>query len=147
MAVSGVVVAPIGAPGHGERTVVAWGHPTTGAAARSAPSLGVDPFDTIEGLRDLLHAGYVVAATDYPGMGSPTPASYLIGTRRATACWTQPAAGHIDQTHAGDEVVLWGHSQGGQAVLFAAQDVHRYAPISTCGRWPPPLLPPSWVIC
>ena len=36
--------------------------------------------------------------------------------------------GEIPQAHAGDRLLLWGHSQGGHAVLFAAEDVHTYAP-------------------
>ena len=70
---SGVIVAPDApAPASG-RTVVGWGHPTTGAAATCAPSNGIDPFDLIEGLRALLTAGHVVAATDFPGMGVHGP--------------------------------------------------------------------------
>jgi len=129
VAVSGVVVAPDAARSHGPRTVVAWGHPTTGAAPRCAPSIGVDPFDLIEGLKALLTDGYVVAASDYPGMGSPSPPSYLIGTSEGNSVLDAArAAAHIPQTHAGSDVLLWGHSQGGQAVLFAAQDAPTYAP-------------------
>src|SRR6185436_15041263 len=69
IAVSGVVLAPNGDEHGGNRTIVSWGHPTTGAAQRCAPSLGVDPFAVIEGLHELLAAGYVVVATDYSGMG------------------------------------------------------------------------------
>lgn len=38
------------------------------------------------------------------------------------------AAGHIDAADTGAEFVLWGHSQGGQAALFAAERVATYAP-------------------
>jgi pimeloyl-ACP methyl ester carboxylesterase len=38
------------------------------------------------------------------------------------------AARAIPDTHAGTQLVLWGHSQGGQAVLFAAQEAHDHAP-------------------
>ena len=77
---SGIVVAPDSpAPATG-RVVVGWGHPTTGAAGSCAPSNGVDPYLLVEGLPDLIRAGYVVVAPDYPGMGVPAPSSYLIGT-------------------------------------------------------------------
>ncbi len=129
---SAVVVAPT-APwsGPGSRPVVAWGHPTTGVAARCAPSTGVDPFDLIEGMTDLLDAGYAVAAADYPGMGVPGPDSYLVGVSEANGVLDAVrAAQRLDGTGArpSSEVLLWGHSQGGHAVLFAAQRASTYAP-------------------
>ena len=48
--VSGVVVGPDSPAPPGGRVVVGWGHPTTGAAPKCAPSNGIDPFDLIEGL-------------------------------------------------------------------------------------------------
>ena len=127
--VSGVVVAPSGeAPADG-RPVVSWAHPTTGSAPRCAPSLGADPFDLIEGLRALLEAGYVVAATDYPGMGADGPNSYLVGKSEGNSVLDAArAARAIAETGANDRLLLWGHSQGGQAALFAAQDAAAYAP-------------------
>ncbi|WP_437385111.1 alpha/beta fold hydrolase [Plantibacter flavus] len=126
--VSGVVVAPDG-PALAARPIVSWAHPTTGAAVNCAPSLAVDPFVLIEGLDDLVSAGYVVVATDYPGMGLPGEPSYLIGrTEGNSVLDAARAARSIDGTHAGDELVLWGHSQGGQAALFAAEDAASYAP-------------------
>ena len=71
--------APAGAAPSGGRPVVSWAHPTTGTAPRCAPSAGLDPFDLIEGLRGLIEQGYVVASTDYPGLGADGPDSYLIG--------------------------------------------------------------------
>lgn len=135
--VSGVVLAPNGPAPAGGRTIVSWGHPTTGAAERCAPSLNVvpaslvgliDPFG-IEGLTDLLSAGYVVAATDYPGMGAPGPDSYLVGTSEGNSVLDAArAARQISGTAANNRLLLWGHSQGGHAALFAAQDARRYAP-------------------
>jgi len=135
--VSGVVLSPVGPAPSGGRTVVSWGHPTTGAAQRCAPSLNVeppslmgivDPFG-IEGLGDLLAAGYVVAATDYPGMGVAGPDSYLIGTTEGNSLLDAArAAGHIPEAAANQRLLLWGHSQGGHAVLFAAQAARAYAP-------------------
>jgi pimeloyl-ACP methyl ester carboxylesterase len=127
--VSGVVIAPEGeAPASG-RTIISWGHPTTGAAQRCAPSVGIDPFDTIEGLRDLISAGYVVVATDYSGMGAAGPPSYLIGTTAGNNVLDAArAARSIPETSAGNNLVLWGHSQGGHAVLFAAESAAAYAP-------------------
>jgi pimeloyl-ACP methyl ester carboxylesterase len=38
------------------------------------------------------------------------------------------AARALDGAHANDQLLLWGHSQGGQAALFAAQLAPKYAP-------------------
>jgi pimeloyl-ACP methyl ester carboxylesterase len=130
IAVSGVVVAPDLPPVGHARTVVSWAHPTTGAQGeRCAPSTGIDPFLLMEGLDELLRAGYVVAATDYSNMGAAGPASYLIGsTEGRNVLDAVRAAQHIDAAHAGSKTLLWGHSQGGQAALFAGQIQPTYAP-------------------
>ncbi|KAA9108517.1 alpha/beta fold hydrolase [Microbacterium rhizomatis] len=127
--VTGVVVVPLGPAPAGGRTVVSWGHPTTGSAPDCAPSYGFDPFDMIEGLRALLTRGYTVVATDYAGMGTPGPDSYLVGvTEGNNVLDAVRAARTIPGAEAGDDVILWGHSQGGQAVLFAAERAATYAP-------------------
>ena len=129
--VSGTVIAPTTPAPAGGRVVVGWGHPTTGAAAKCAPSNGIDPFDLIEGMSQLLNAGYAVAAADYPGMGVAGPNSYLIGTSEGNSVLDAVrAARNLPETGVGSntDVLLWGHSQGGQAVLFAGQDAPSYAP-------------------
>ena len=126
---TGVVITPLGeAPEHG-RTVLAWGHPTTGSAVDCAPSRGFDPFIGIEGMRPMLDRGYTVVATDYVGMGTPGIDSYLVGiTAGNSVLDAVRAAQTIPESAAGSDVVLWGHSQGGQAALFAAERAAKYAP-------------------
>ncbi|MGJ3192925.1 alpha/beta fold hydrolase [Paenarthrobacter sp. FR1] len=126
--VSGLVIAPDAPAADGTRTVVSWAHPTTGTAPRCAPSSGIAPFVFIEGLSDLLAAGHVVVATDYAGMGIAGPSSFLIGaTEAANVLDIARAARGIEGIGAGNRVVLWGHSQGGHASIFAAQRAARYA--------------------
>lgn len=126
--VSGVVLAPAGTA-RSPRPIVSWGHPTTGAAQHCAPSMGVDPFVLIEGATDLLADGDVVVASDYPGMGAAGPWSYLIGVSEGRSVLDAArAAREIDGTGAGDDLLLWGHSQGGHAALFAAAEAASYAP-------------------
>lgn len=126
---TGIVVTPLNPAPEGGRTVLAWGHPTTGSAANCAPSRTFDPFELIEGMRLLLDRGYTIVATDYVGMGTAGPDSYLVGATGGNAVLDSVrAAGHIPSAHASDSVVLWGHSQGGQAVLFAAERAPSYAP-------------------
>lgn len=125
--VSGVVLTP-DEPAS-DRVVVSWGHPTTGAAQRCAPSLGVDPFILIEGATALLRDGYVVVASDYPGMGAKGPWAYLIGRSEGRSLLDAArAVSELDGSGAGDRAVLWGHSQGGHAALFAAREASSYAP-------------------
>ncbi len=127
--VSGTVISPTSAPPAGGRTIVAWGHPTTGAAQQCGPSSNIAPFDVIEGLTTLLKAGYVVSATDYPGMGVAGPDSYLIGVSEGNSVLDSArAARNLAAAHASSNLLLWGHSQGGQAALFAAQLAPTYSP-------------------
>ncbi|MFJ4174383.1 alpha/beta fold hydrolase [Microbacterium sp. NPDC089696] len=129
VAASAVVIVPdVPAPDTG-RVSIAWGHPTTGAATRCAPSLGVDPFQLMEGVHEFLLAGYAVVAPDYPGLGVPGDSSYLLGVPESNSVLDAVRAAHsIRATGVGTDFVLWGHSQGGQAVLFAAERAAVYAP-------------------
>ncbi|KNY07036.1 alpha/beta fold hydrolase [Microbacterium sp. GCS4] len=129
VAASAVVIVPdVPAPDSG-RVSIAWGHPTSGAAPACAPSLDVDPFQLIEGLHEFLLAGYAVVAADYPGLGVPGDSSYLLGVPESNSILDAVRAAHgIDAAQIGTDLVLWGHSQGGQAVLFAAERATAYAP-------------------
>lgn len=126
---TGVIVRPLGDAPDGGRTVVSWGHPTTGSAMECAPSVALDPYIGIEGMRVLLDRGYTVVATDYTGMGTDGPNSYLIGTTEGhNVLDAVRAAQTMPEAQTSSDVVLWGHSQGGQAALFAAELAADYAP-------------------
>jgi alpha-beta hydrolase superfamily lysophospholipase len=130
IAVSGVVFAPAG-PAAGEpRPVVAWEHETTGVASVCAPSIPENGgANSIPGLDSFIQLGYVVVATDYPGLGTAGPHPYLVGSSEARATLDSVRAAHnLTGTGAGTSFVAWGHSQGGQAALFAAQAAPIYAP-------------------
>ena len=71
IAVSGVVVVPTGAAAKGSRPVVTWAHGTTGMGDPCAPSKRADVAATLPFVKQLVDAGYVVAATDYEGLGTP----------------------------------------------------------------------------
>lgn len=127
VAVSGRVYAPAGPEADaGERVVVSWAHGTTGLADTCAPSrTGAE----VPALAQLLDAGYVVAATDYPGLGTPGVHPYLVGASEGRSVLDAArAAARIEGAGAGSQVVLGGHSQGGHAVLFAGGLSLDYAP-------------------
>ncbi len=126
VAVSGVVYAPERpAPPEG-RPVVSWAHGTVGVADVCAPSrTGV----RVPGLDRLLEAGYVVAATDYEGLGTPGVHPYLVGESEGRSVLDAArAAGGIEEAGASNAVVAFGHSQGGHGVLFAGALAPDYAP-------------------
>jgi acetyl esterase/lipase len=80
-------------------------------------------------LGGLFRQGYVVAATDYQGLGTPGTARTLIGLSagRAVLDLARAARG-LDAAGAGGRVVLAGHSEGGHAALWAAELARAYAP-------------------
>lgn len=127
---TGIVVLPSNAPTVPmNRKFVAWAHPTTGIAWKCAPSLRASPIKAIGGLNDLVARGLVVAATDYPGLGTPGPIGYLVGKGQAYAVIDSVrAAKQIPGVGGGNDYGLWGYSQGGHAALFAAQLSQSYAP-------------------
>ncbi|MDF2995926.1 MAG: lipase [Xanthobacteraceae bacterium] len=129
IAVSGVVIVPPGPTPAGGWPVIAWAHPTTGVVPRCAPSLSPFLFPLIPGLRDMIGRGYVVAATDYPGLGTPGPHPYLVGDSEGRAVLDSVrAARDVPGVGASNRYAVWGHSQGGQAVLYAGILAQRYAP-------------------
>lgn len=84
-AVSVLVVVPGGTSPEGGRPIVAWAHPTSGVVQRCAPSLARHKFDGIQGLAKMIGRGYVVVATDYPGLGTGGTHPYLVGVSEARA--------------------------------------------------------------
>ncbi len=133
--VSGVIYIPTAAPPPGGRDIVAWAHPTTGVAQGCAPSLetgaigGVTTAGSIPGLNDFIAAGDIVTATDYEGLGEPGIHPYLIGNAEGRNIIDSVlAARTLPGADPSGKFVVWGHSQGAQAVLFAGQIAAAYAP-------------------
>ncbi|MGV3491998.1 MAG: alpha/beta fold hydrolase [Devosia sp.] len=128
IAVSGMAFVPPGEMPAGGWPIVAWGHPTSGLVPKCAPSVAAFGNDQVQGLEELLKAGYVVTATDYPGLGTPGPHPYLVGDSEGHAVLDSIRAAREIIGGASPYAALWGHSQGGQAVLFAADLAATYAP-------------------
>jgi pimeloyl-ACP methyl ester carboxylesterase len=132
IAVSGVVIAPT-APATGPRPVLSWAHGTTGMGDACAPSRAWATGNAPE--RSLLpllqQAGWVFAATDYQGLGTPGDHTYVVGLAEGrNVLDIARAAERLEGTGATSEspVLVWGHSQGGGAAAFAAELAPTYAP-------------------
>src|ERR1700760_2363742 len=113
IAVSGVIVTPPGDAPAGGWPIVAWAHPTTGIVPRCAPSLAIFLFQQIAGSRPLIEQGFAIAATDYPGLGTPGPHPYLVGVSEARAVIDSVRAARAFPGVTGKRFAVWGHSQGG----------------------------------
>jgi acetyl esterase/lipase len=127
--VSGAIIIPQGTPPPGGRPIVAWAHPTSGVEPQCAPSLARNLFRQIQGLRAMVEQGYVVVATDYPGLGTPETHPYLVGVSEGRAVLDSVrAARQMPEAAVGSRFVVWGHSQGGQAALYTGLIAKDYAP-------------------
>jgi acetyl esterase/lipase len=127
VAVSGLVLEPM-APHEGPRPLVAIAHGSTGVDESCAPSLAARPLAPLGGVEQALDAGYVVAATDYLGLGTPGPHPYLIGSASAHAVLDSMRATEQLIAIDPDRLAIWGFSQGGHAALFAGEQAPTYAP-------------------
>lgn len=130
-AVSGVIAVPDAPAPPGGRRVLTFTHGTVGVTPRCAPSLR--PVEQtplgIEGGPGFVAAGYVIAATDYQGLGTSGTHPYLVGEVEAmNALDITRAARNLPEAAAGTKFAVWGHSQGGHASLFTGQLASRYAP-------------------
>lgn len=123
------------------RPVLAWAHGTTGVAEHCAPSLFWGPelrgvprrpgfeYSMPPALERITERGWVIVATDYLGLGTEGPHPYLIGVAEAHSVLDSVrAARQLDGIALGEQTVVWGHSQGGHAALWAGIEAASYAP-------------------
>ncbi|HKT01212.1 MAG TPA: lipase family protein, partial [Rugosimonospora sp.] len=81
------------------------------------------------GLDQALARGWVVVATDYTGLGTPGPHPFLIGQGEARSVLDAVrAARQLPGLTLADRTLVWGHSQGGNAALWAGIIAPTYAP-------------------
>jgi pimeloyl-ACP methyl ester carboxylesterase len=129
VAVSGTLSIPKGKAPKGGWPLISWAHGTTGIADRCAPSRdGSDPLTSYAYplLQRWLKAGYAVVRTDYEGLGTPGDHPYLIGRSEGYSVLDAARAARKLDKRIGKRVVLAGHSQGGQSVLWAASLAPKY---------------------
>lgn len=125
---TGLVLVP---EASGPHPVAAWGHPTTGIASACAPSRQTQPDSGIAGAQQLIDEGWIVVAPDYEGLGIEGlgPHAYLIGDSLGHAMLDiARTVGSLPEAESSGELAVYGHSEGGQAALFAGQIARSYAP-------------------
>src|SRR3954447_17305580 len=127
--VSGDVAVPKGKAPKGGWPVITWAHGTVGIADSCAPSkIGTQANYDSPLLNKWLKAGYAVVRTDYEGLGTPGPHPYLIGDSEGRSTLDMVKAARKLNAGIGKNLLIAGHSQGGQAALFAASLAKKVAP-------------------
>ncbi|NQV06548.1 hypothetical protein HQ535_08340 [bacterium] len=107
--------------------MLAYGHPTSGLDDDCSPSARgrTSPLQFAEALS----RGWVVSASDFEGLGGPGLHPYMVGESEARSILDLVAAAPaLDGVELSGLVGLWGFSQGGHAVLFAAELASMLAP-------------------
>ncbi len=126
--VTGTVVAP-DKTSSTPRPVVAWAHGTTGIRPECGVSHTRDPYQQTPDVAGMLAQGWVVAITDYPGLGTPGIHPYMVGRTAAHSVLDMVrAAQQIPESGAGSSFVVWGASQGGNTAFWVGQLAADYAP-------------------
>jgi len=125
--VTGLIAVPQLRPPPGGFPVITFAHGTTGIADLCAPSLYPDANTST--LNALLDRGYVVTATDFEGLGTPGRHPYIVGESEARGVLDiVRAARKLADAHASDRYLVWGHSQGGHAAMFALHIADQWSP-------------------
>ena len=129
VATSGIIAVPRTEPPAGGFPVVSWAHGTVGVAdlcapSRDEPSSQAHPMNVYVQtlLNALLREGWAVVMTDYEGLGTTDRRHpYLLGVSEAAGVLDiVRAARRLFGTRISARFAIVGHSQGGQAALFAA---------------------------
>lgn len=126
IAVSGLLIVPT-AKAENPRPILAIAHGTQGIYPYCATSQRTNPLH-FEDLQTAIDEGFVVVATDYPGLGTPGIHPYLVGKVEGQSVLDSVRAARNLVSDAGTEFGIIGASQGGHAAMFAAQMAPSYAP-------------------
>jgi acetyl esterase/lipase len=109
---------------------IVWAHGSTGISEDSAPSLSKKGLASgaMFVIDSIIEADWALIATDYPGLGSEGPHPWLIGDPAGRAVLDSIRAAQQLPTLTLRNTVIWGHSQGGHAALWAGGLHDGYAP-------------------
>jgi pimeloyl-ACP methyl ester carboxylesterase len=136
VAVSGIISIPRGKAPKGGWPVITYAHGATGIADKCAPTRATGPasgaYLTDVGLAPLferwIRDGYAVLRTDYEGLGGPGRHPFEIGRSEGYGVLDIVRAARQLDSALSRRVIIVGHSQGGQAALWATALAPRYTP-------------------
>jgi fermentation-respiration switch protein FrsA (DUF1100 family) len=126
--VTGTALVPPGEAPAGGRPVLTIAHGTSGIADECAPSK--NPVATeLSLMGPFVDAGYLVVLSDYEGLGTPGRHPFLVGESEGRGVLDGAlAARELPDAEAGDELSIFGYSQGGHGALWAGQLAADWAP-------------------
>lgn len=128
IAVTGFAYVPSGPAPKGGWPVLSYAHGTVGLADRCAPSRKPGTAEQFIGL-SFVGLGMAVVATDYEGLGTPGRHPYIVGESEGRGVLDiVRAARQLPSETLSARTLIWGHSQGGHAALFAGQLAATWAP-------------------
>jgi pimeloyl-ACP methyl ester carboxylesterase len=126
--VTGTVVIPTAEAPAGGRPVLTIAHGTTGIADECAPSTGGGGAE-LAIAAPAVERGWIIAITDYEGLGTPGRHPYLVGESEGRGVIDAVrAAGRLPDADAGATTLIGGYSQGGHGALWAGQVAPEWAP-------------------
>ncbi len=128
ISVTGFAYVPPGPAPRGGWPVLSYAHGTGGLADRCAPSRKPGAAEQFIGL-SFVGLGMAVVATDYEGLGTPGRHPYIVGESEGRGVLDiVRAARQLPSESLSARTLIWGHSQGGHAALFAGQLAPTWAP-------------------
>jgi len=126
--VTGTVVVPTAPAPPDGRPVLAVAHGTTGIADECAPSKGPGAAE-LRLAPPAVARGWVVAVSDYEGLGTPGRHPYLVGESEGRGVVDSVlAAGQLPDAERSDTTLIAGYSQGGHGALWADRVAEDWAP-------------------
>ncbi|HMS88653.1 MAG TPA: lipase family protein [Acidimicrobiales bacterium] len=127
IAVSGTALVPDAPAGAEGRRLLTIAHGTTGIADECAPSK--EPGSELLLMGGPVEAGWLVAMSDYEGLGTPGRHPYLVGPSEGRGVIDAIlAARSLPNADAGDQLAIAGYSQGGHGALWANEVSADWAP-------------------
>lgn len=108
--------------------ILSYAHGTVGVADRCAPSKNISSIETV--LASTFNAmGIAVVQSDMEGLGTEGRHLYLVGVSQGRGVLdAAKAIRSLPGQRIGTRLVVWGHSQGGHAALFAGELAKTWAP-------------------
>jgi pimeloyl-ACP methyl ester carboxylesterase len=127
IAVTGVALVPDAPAPDGGRPLLTLAHGTTGLADECTPSK--DPGSELLLMGQAVADGWLVAMTDYEGLGTPGRHPYLVGGSEGRSVLdTIVGAGSLPGADPSERLAIAGYSQGGHGALWANELAAEWTP-------------------